>query len=194
MTASAAATAGYTLAAGPVRADVIQTDSNGLAVGDVKIKVADGEMPGYFAGRLGPDAGLVQEIQRAGLIGTPPAYPKRSLLRCGLDVCSISQSIHTKAVPNPMTTPRNSNVRPGAVSMVNIRDAMQAAYQRMTSRKRPQCRIHQGRPNLSNHPGPQLYLTGPIALPDVDRSRGQPQTWTGWRRQPYRVCTRRCTT
>jgi carboxymethylenebutenolidase len=49
MTASAAVTAGYTLAAGPVRADVIHTDTNGLTVGDAKIKVADGEMPGYFA-------------------------------------------------------------------------------------------------------------------------------------------------
>src|SRR5476649_660696 len=49
MTASAAVTAGYTLAAGPVRADVIKTDTEGLTVGDAKIKVADGEMPGYFA-------------------------------------------------------------------------------------------------------------------------------------------------
>src|SRR5712671_4824379 len=49
MTASAAVTAGYTLAAGPVRADVIKTDTGGLTAGDVKIKVADGEMPGYFA-------------------------------------------------------------------------------------------------------------------------------------------------
>src|ERR1700744_2999138 len=49
MTASAAVTAGYTLAAGPVRADVIKTDTDGLSAGDVKIKVADGEMPGYFA-------------------------------------------------------------------------------------------------------------------------------------------------
>src|SRR5712671_7786410 len=49
MTASAAVTAGYTLAAGPVRADVIKTDTNGLTAGDAKIKVADGEMPGYFA-------------------------------------------------------------------------------------------------------------------------------------------------
>ena len=49
MTASAAAAAGYTLAAGPVRADVVKTDTNGLTVGDAKIKVADGEMPGYFA-------------------------------------------------------------------------------------------------------------------------------------------------
>src|ERR1700719_1153231 len=49
MTASAAVAAGYTLAAGPVRADVITTDTTGLDAGDTKIKVADGEMPGYFA-------------------------------------------------------------------------------------------------------------------------------------------------
>ena len=49
MTASAAVAAGYTLAAGPVRADVITTSTDGLDAGDIKIKVADGEMPGYFA-------------------------------------------------------------------------------------------------------------------------------------------------
>jgi carboxymethylenebutenolidase len=49
MTASAAVAAGYTLAAGPVRADVIKTDTDGLDAGDGKIKVADGEMPGYYA-------------------------------------------------------------------------------------------------------------------------------------------------
>jgi carboxymethylenebutenolidase len=49
MTASAAVTAGYTLAAGPVRADVIKTPADGLTTGEAKIKVADGEMPGYFA-------------------------------------------------------------------------------------------------------------------------------------------------
>src|ERR1700746_3145607 len=49
MTASAAVTAGYTLAAGPVRADVIKTNTDGLTAGDAKIKVPDGEMPGYFA-------------------------------------------------------------------------------------------------------------------------------------------------
>src|SRR6478752_815604 len=37
------------LTAGPVRADPIKTDTSGLTVGDAKIKVADGEMPGYFA-------------------------------------------------------------------------------------------------------------------------------------------------
>jgi carboxymethylenebutenolidase len=49
MTASAAVAAGYTLAAGPVRADVITTSTDGLDAGEAKIKVADGEMPGYFA-------------------------------------------------------------------------------------------------------------------------------------------------
>src|SRR3954463_16704266 len=45
MTATAAVTAGYTLAAGPVRADIIKTDTSGLTVGDTKVKVADGEVP-----------------------------------------------------------------------------------------------------------------------------------------------------
>jgi carboxymethylenebutenolidase len=49
MTASAAVAAGYTLAAGPVRADAIKTDTDSLTAGDAKIKVADGEMPSYFA-------------------------------------------------------------------------------------------------------------------------------------------------
>jgi len=49
MTSSAALAAGYTLAAGPVRADVITTDTNGLRVGDAKVAVAGGEMPVYFA-------------------------------------------------------------------------------------------------------------------------------------------------
>ena len=49
MTASAAAAAGYTLAAGPVRADAIMTDTNGLTAGMVQVKVADGQMPAYRA-------------------------------------------------------------------------------------------------------------------------------------------------
>ena len=64
------------------------------------------------------------------LVGYPPRLP----LRRGFDVdCSISQNIQTKAVPRPTTTPRNTNVRVGAVSMFNIPDAMQAAYQRTQS-------------------------------------------------------------
>jgi carboxymethylenebutenolidase len=49
LTASAAAAAGYTLAAGPVRAQAIQTDIEGLTVGEAKVKVEGGEMPVYFA-------------------------------------------------------------------------------------------------------------------------------------------------
>jgi carboxymethylenebutenolidase len=49
MSSSAAAAAGYTLAAGPVRADVIHTDTKGLEAGDAKVKVPGGEMPVYYA-------------------------------------------------------------------------------------------------------------------------------------------------
>jgi carboxymethylenebutenolidase len=49
MTASAASAAGYTLAAGPVRAQVVTTDTSGITVGEAKIPVAGGGMPGYFA-------------------------------------------------------------------------------------------------------------------------------------------------
>lgn len=49
MTASAAVAAGYTLAAGPVRADVITTDTDGLDAGMTKIPVTGGDMPAYFA-------------------------------------------------------------------------------------------------------------------------------------------------
>jgi carboxymethylenebutenolidase len=49
MSSSAAAAAGYTLAAGPVRADAIRTDAKGLHEGMAKVKVSDGEMPVYYA-------------------------------------------------------------------------------------------------------------------------------------------------
>jgi carboxymethylenebutenolidase len=49
MTSSAAAAAGYTLLAGPVRAEAIKTDATGLTAGDGKVKVAGGDMPVYFA-------------------------------------------------------------------------------------------------------------------------------------------------
>jgi carboxymethylenebutenolidase len=49
MSSSAAAAAGYTLAAGPVRADVIHTNANGLDAGDAKIAVTGGDMPIYYA-------------------------------------------------------------------------------------------------------------------------------------------------
>ena len=49
MSSSAAAAAGYTLATGPVRADAIHTDSNGLDAGDAEVKVSGGNMPIYYA-------------------------------------------------------------------------------------------------------------------------------------------------
>ena len=49
MSSSAATAAGYTLAAGPVRADVIHTDTTGLDAGDAKIAVTGGDMPIYYA-------------------------------------------------------------------------------------------------------------------------------------------------
>jgi carboxymethylenebutenolidase len=49
MSSSAAAAAGYTLAAGPVRADAIQTDTKGLDTGMAKVAVAGGDMPVYYA-------------------------------------------------------------------------------------------------------------------------------------------------
>jgi carboxymethylenebutenolidase len=49
MSSSAAAAAGYTLAAGPVRADVIQTDTKGLNAGMATIAVQGGNMPVYSA-------------------------------------------------------------------------------------------------------------------------------------------------
>lgn len=49
MSASAAVAAGYTLAAGPVRAEPIKTDTNGLDAGMASVKVDGGGMPLYFA-------------------------------------------------------------------------------------------------------------------------------------------------
>jgi carboxymethylenebutenolidase len=49
MSSAAAAAAGYTLAAGPVRAQVVTTDTSGITVGDARVKVEGGEMPVYFA-------------------------------------------------------------------------------------------------------------------------------------------------
>ncbi len=49
MSSAAAAAAGYTLAAGPVSAQAITTDTSGITVGDAKVKVDGGEMPVYFA-------------------------------------------------------------------------------------------------------------------------------------------------
>jgi carboxymethylenebutenolidase len=58
--------AGFTLAAGPVRADVIITDTNGLDAGQVQVPVSDGGMPAYRArpakGTKHPVMLVVQEV------------------------------------------------------------------------------------------------------------------------------------
>jgi len=58
--------AGFTLAAGPVSADAIVTDTNGLDAGEVTIPVADGKIPGYRARPAGkthaPVILVVQEV------------------------------------------------------------------------------------------------------------------------------------
>ena len=105
MTATAAVTAGYTLAAGPVRADVIKTDTNGLNAGDARIKVGDGEMPGYFArpeGAANPPVVLVameifglheyirdvtRRLAKLGAFAVAPDYYFRS----GTDLTRITE-------------------------------------------------------------------------------------------------------
>src|SRR6201994_564197 len=104
MTASAAVAAGYTLAAGPVRADVIKTDTDGLDAGDTKIKVADGEMPGYYArpkGKANPPVVLVameifglheyikdvtRRLAKLGVLAVAPDY----YFRKNVDLTKIS--------------------------------------------------------------------------------------------------------
>jgi carboxymethylenebutenolidase len=57
---------GFALAVQPVSAETITTDTTGLTAGEVKIPVADGEIPGYRAmpdkGRKFPVVLVVQEI------------------------------------------------------------------------------------------------------------------------------------
>ena len=57
---------GFTLAAGPVSADAIVTDTNGLIAGEVKVPTADGEMPAYRAmpasGGPFPTVLVIQEV------------------------------------------------------------------------------------------------------------------------------------
>jgi len=60
---------------------------------------------------------LVQTWPAGGLAKSQPV---RSPWRCDFETCSISQSAHTNAAPRPVTTPRNSRVRAGAESVVNI--------------------------------------------------------------------------
>src|SRR5579872_5316699 len=59
-------TAGFALAAQPVSAATITTDTAGLEAGEIKIKVSDGEIPGYHARPAGqgpfPTVLVIQEI------------------------------------------------------------------------------------------------------------------------------------
>lgn len=55
LTQAAAAALGYTLAAGPVRAQAIKTSAEGLSIGTAAVKVPGGEMPVYFARPLGAE-------------------------------------------------------------------------------------------------------------------------------------------
>jgi carboxymethylenebutenolidase len=105
MTASAAAAAGYTLAAGQVRAQAIKTDTAGLATGEVLVKAQGGEMPAYFArpekGRNWPVVVVAMEIfglheyirdvtrrlAKAGALAIAPNYYFRS----GQDLTKITE-------------------------------------------------------------------------------------------------------
>jgi carboxymethylenebutenolidase len=105
MTASAAVAACYTLATGPVRADVIKTDTDGLDAGDTMIKVADGEMPGYYAkpkGAVRPPVVLVameifglheyikdvtRRLAKLGAFAVAPDY----YFRKGVDLTKITE-------------------------------------------------------------------------------------------------------
>ncbi|ACK49912.1 Carboxymethylenebutenolidase [Methylocella silvestris BL2] len=55
MGSSAALAAGYTIAAGPVRADAIHTSADGLVAGMTTVNTSDGAMPAYFARPAGVD-------------------------------------------------------------------------------------------------------------------------------------------
>ncbi len=55
---------GFTLAAGPLRAAAIITDTNGLEAGEVNIKVSDGRIPAYRARpKNKPDAPVILVVQ-----------------------------------------------------------------------------------------------------------------------------------
>src|ERR1700761_2516002 len=104
MTASAAVAAGYTLAAGPVRAEAIKTDTDGLDAGDTVIKVSDGEMPGYYArpkGKTNPPVvivameifglhehikDVVRRLAKLGAFAVAPDY----YFRKGVDLTKIT--------------------------------------------------------------------------------------------------------
>jgi carboxymethylenebutenolidase len=104
MTAAAATAAGYTLAAGPVRAEAIKTDAAGLSAGEAKIPVLGGEMAAYFAkpdGAANPPVVLVamevfglheyikdvvRRLAKLGAFAVAPDY----YFRTGVDLAKIT--------------------------------------------------------------------------------------------------------
>jgi carboxymethylenebutenolidase len=114
MAATAATAAGYTLAAGPARAAVIKTDTNGLTAGDAKVKVADGEMPVYFArptnAQNAPVILVAMEIfglheyikdvtrrlAKLGAFAVAPDY----YFRKGIDLTKITESAQLQPIVN----------------------------------------------------------------------------------------------
>lgn len=104
LTAAAAAAAGYALAAGPVQADAIKTDTAGLKAGAAAIPVTGGEMPAYFArpdGAANPPVILVamevfglheyikdvtRRLAKLGAFAVAPDYYFRS----GVDLTKIT--------------------------------------------------------------------------------------------------------
>ena len=132
--ASAAAAAGYTLAAGPVSAQAIKTDTAGLTAGEAKVKVADGEMPVYYAKpakRTNPPVDLVameifglheyirdvtRRLAKLGALAVAPDY----YFRKGGDLTKITEIAeaaaagqHASPTPNwsPTSTPRSRGRR-----------------------------------------------------------------------------------
>jgi carboxymethylenebutenolidase len=117
MTASAASAAGYTLAAGPVRAEVVTTDTTGLTAGDAKAKTVGGEMPVYFAkpnGAQNPPIILVamevfglheyikdvtRRLGKLGALAVAPDYYFRS----GVDLTKITDTAQLMPIVNAKT-------------------------------------------------------------------------------------------
>ncbi|PPQ39192.1 carboxymethylenebutenolidase [Rhodoblastus acidophilus] len=110
----AAGAAGYALATGPVSAEAIHTESEGLDVGPATIAVAGGEMPGYFArpqGAKRPPVVLVamevfglheyirDVVRRLGQLGAFAVAPDY-YFRSGVDLTKIPEIAQLMPVVN----------------------------------------------------------------------------------------------
>jgi carboxymethylenebutenolidase len=114
MTATAASAAGYTLAAGPVRAEAITTDTKGLDTGSGTVKVVDGDMPVYFARPAGVRAppviivameifglheyikDVTRRLAKLGALAVAPDY----YFRKGVDLTKIADMAQLLPVVN----------------------------------------------------------------------------------------------